>query len=341
MGKLFNLREWLTLPETARHLSNICAEEVSETDVLRLVLDGHLKLSVNFVNHAMARRGRYIPFTTADLVRAIESGEYTEELKWHFGDGELLKKSNPHLSIEEAKKLDVQPLALRIDDERFLTLNDDVTTLKGIWDLPLIGNERLDVEHLYQSLTGGPDITLSGLDGAFVESFDGACLCQLQDDFDDNEYQPGSLAQLEVIKNKISNKKMSKEDANVLLEKHQEDRIKFLERRKMQKTIEKYYPAGGLPRDCVWVVRTEAIRAFEQSITDKQELVDKPLTTTERNGLLTVIAALCNYSDIKHDGRGAAPQIAKLTEEIGAAVGEDTIRSYLAKIPNALVARKK
>lgn len=67
----------------------------------------------------------------------------------------------------------------------------------------------------------------------------------------------------------------------------------------------------------------------------------KPLTTTERNSLLTIIAALCDYSAIKYQERGAASQIAKLTEELGAPVSDDSVRRALEKIPSALEARMK
>jgi len=68
---------------------------------------------------------------------------------------------------------------------------------------------------------------------------------------------------------------------------------------------------------------------------------EKLLSTNERNTLLTIIAALCDYSAIKHQERGAASQIATMTQEIGAAVTDDTIRKALAKIPGALETRMK
>ena len=58
--KLMDLKEWLTIPETAKYLSNPMKEEVSETDIFRLLLDGHLKLSVKFVNMAYAMRGKIV-----------------------------------------------------------------------------------------------------------------------------------------------------------------------------------------------------------------------------------------------------------------------------------------
>ena len=43
---LLKLREWLTLDEAASELSTALAEHVSVADVLRLVLDEKLKLSI-------------------------------------------------------------------------------------------------------------------------------------------------------------------------------------------------------------------------------------------------------------------------------------------------------
>ena len=66
----------------------------------------------------------------------------------------------------------------------FLNLEKEVKTIYGVWDLPLLGGERLDVEHLYQQLTDGPKVTLTFLDGAFVE-IENDIMCQLQESFDD------------------------------------------------------------------------------------------------------------------------------------------------------------
>lgn len=101
-----------------------------------------------------------------------------------------------------------------------------------------------------------------------------------------------------------------------------------------------------------WTDRVETARLREYLIKhhgrdllsdegNQKKTVDKGFTTTERNTLLTIIAALCDYSAIKPDDRGAASQIAKLTEEIGAAVSDDTVRRVLAKIPDALETRMK
>jgi hypothetical protein len=63
MGKLYNLTEWLTVAEAAAHLTIVFGEEVTEADVLRLALDGRLRLSIYFVNPIDARPGAYISET--------------------------------------------------------------------------------------------------------------------------------------------------------------------------------------------------------------------------------------------------------------------------------------
>jgi hypothetical protein len=55
---LHKLRECLTIPEAAAHLSTAFGESVTEADVLRLGLDDHLTLSINYVNPVWGWLGR-------------------------------------------------------------------------------------------------------------------------------------------------------------------------------------------------------------------------------------------------------------------------------------------
>ena len=61
MSKLFSLKEWLTLEEAANYLTACLNEPVTQADTIRLAIDGHLTLSVNFVNSVYARCGKAIP----------------------------------------------------------------------------------------------------------------------------------------------------------------------------------------------------------------------------------------------------------------------------------------
>lgn len=163
LSKLFKLKQWMTLSEAAKHLSGTCGEEVGIADILRLALDGHLQLSVNFVNHAEARLGQIVG---PDDVTWIEF---------------------PSLSKDHPEQTTKIPDCLSIGNENYIKFQDKVVSLTGIWDLPMIGSERLDVEHQYQLLTGGPEVTLVGIDGAFVKGPNGV-IGQLQVSFDENEY---------------------------------------------------------------------------------------------------------------------------------------------------------
>lgn len=208
--------------------------------------------------------------------------------------------------------------------------------------------ERLDVEHKYQVLTGGPEVTLVAMDGCVVEK-PGGQLCWLQEDGGyENDYkinQPGTKAHLAWLKT-VGEEKLGKTEVERLLNQHEEERNKFLIGDTREKT---YFPAGGLSQDSVLVVRTAALREFEQNVADldgintkgTEENIIKPLATNERYTLLTIIAALCGSSAIPYQERGAAAKIARLTEEIGVAVSDDAIGRALKKIPDALEARSK
>lgn len=157
MNKLFKLKKWLTVPEAARHLSGVFEEPVSEADVLRLCLDGHLTLSCNFVNGALARRGKLIPMAEA-------FPEIQEQIP---------------LSERIDSGLGFQGVPLNEDFALGLSENNS-TLIIGVVDLSMDGAERLDVEHMYQKMTGGADVSGLGHEGIIVINSNGD-YCQLQE----------------------------------------------------------------------------------------------------------------------------------------------------------------
>jgi hypothetical protein len=346
MSKLFQLKKWLTLPDAAKYLSVSFGEEVKESDILQLALGRHLKLSIDFVNHARAKR--------ADVV-SWEDTQWTMFPKVFFGskpdsitlEPRETREAPSNLTVvmgelSEAERENFSPLmtSLNIGNGQYLNIDSKVQSISGLWDLTMIGAERLDVEFLYQQMTGGPEVTLIGMDGAFVQK-ENDVIYQLMEDFDDNEYQSGSKAQLRELESRILAEKLSDEEASGLLEKHKKDRKVFLENRASEDKSNQYYPAAGLPKDAVLVIRTDALRDFEKSLDAQNRTPDKPITTTERNTLLTLIAALCNYSDIDLNKRGIANQLMEMTQEIGAPITDDTVRKIISQIPDAVEARKK
>lgn len=142
MKKLLNLKRWLTIPDAACHLSMFFGEDVSEADVLHLALEGHLTLSVNFVNHTMGRCGPVVSSGDADWITV------------------------PSLSGDRQLRLPVS--GVRIADDKFLQLDKEVISIGGVWDLTMLGAEHTDVEHKYHFLTGGPPVEIQTLDQSSV-----------------------------------------------------------------------------------------------------------------------------------------------------------------------------
>lgn len=327
MSKLLKLKEWLTTEEAAKRLSITAGEEVTEADVLRLALDGHLTLSVYLVNHARARMGKFVPLSetkwtfmpplfsiptgtplTADLI-----SNYPEHLQklWHKTPPEQRDNCIPMLR------------SLATEDNRYINLDKEVTTLTGVWDLPLIGCEKIDIEYTYQQLIGGPEVTLQGLEGTFVSQGEDI-VCQLQESWEQNPYQKGSLASLERIKETISEKNIPSKKADELLAKHKEDRVLFLENQASRPNADRYYPAGGIPRDSVLVVRTAALRELEEKLLADDAHQDKPLHPNERKSTEQIIATLAAMANLDL----SAPYKADETLRAAAA-------TYALELPNS------
>lgn len=294
MSKLIKLKKWLTVPETAKHLSQILSEPVGDADVLRLALDGHLNLSLRLSSQTPAKP--YFKIKTDALERNFVASI--------IGDGQIaLPKGGPIWQPEGLDDLGPgECLQLRADILTYLDTD--------VWDLPMIDAARLCVEHQYQELIGGAPITDVSLEGLVVRSLSGSYF-QLQEHLSDN---PHSEAPLSEPYGHCSN----------------------------------YYPAFRLPHDdyTALVVRTRHLTEFVRTIEDAgkqptEKGVEKPLTTRQRRTLLSIIAALCDYSAIKPNERGAAGQIAAMTDEIGASITAETIAGLLKEIPEALETRMK
>jgi hypothetical protein len=272
LKKLLKLKEWLTVPDAARHLSILFGEDVAVADVLQLALDGHLTLSVNFVNHAEAQCGRIIPL--ADAKREVI--KISENEFFHTIEG------------------------LYIGDDRVFSYGTDITSIEGVWDLAMLGTERIDVEHNYQFLTGGPAVDLTNLEGPLVNHPDGTW-ARIVDHFSDNEF---------------FNKKNLKSPRN-----HPHN----------------YYPAGGLPSDAVFVVRTSALQNLEAHISEPEPGTERPVGRRERSTLLVIIAALAKLARIDvAKASSAAASIESQTALMGTRVAARTIENHLKRIPEAL-----
>ena len=293
MSKLLKLKEWVTVADAARHLSIMFGEDVSEADVLRLALDRALTLSVNFVNGAHARPGRIVEASEARHVDVPVDFTATSKAKEpsEYEGGWTKLCLGIHL----------------VGSSQVIDLEKRIVELDGVYDLPMIGGERLEIEHRYQQLTGGPAVTSVAMDGAFVSAQNGE-LAQLQDHFEDNPYMdPKTL------------KKPWNHEGN-------------------------FYPGGGLPTDAVLVVRTDALAELLESSTEATATtvkVTKPeLSTRERDTLLKLVIGMA-IEGYRYDplaARNEAPsEIAGDLAKHGIEVSDDTVRKWLKEAVNAVL----
>jgi hypothetical protein len=266
--KLAQLKKWLTVADAARHLGIHFGEDVSEADVLRLALDGHLTLSVYFVNHAWGWCGPSVP---KQRLLNVNGEEW-----WSYSGG------------------------LAVGEDRAIVLGSETVELRGVWDLTMLGSERLDVEHRYQALTGGPAVNLEDLEGPILFRDDGM-YCQVREHFSNNEFA----------------------DSKTLREPYHHP--------------SNFYPAAGLPSDSVLVVKTSALCDLEARVSEPDQRVEKPVEQRERTSLLAIIAALAQMAKVDvRKPSSAADAIESQMIEMGSRVSSRAIQNHLKLIPEAL-----
>ena len=148
--------------------------------------------------------------------------------------------------------------------------------------MSMIGNERLDIEHEYQMQTGGPEITLTCIDGTFVEGEDNLTY-QLQETFDkeyfkrhqDEEWKKKRLDfYANILKKRLSKKEIDEKEAAKLLEQRKQNLSKPINYN------DNFYPAGSLPDDSVLVVRTQALRNLLNSLSSLDSEEKNPHDTS-------------------------------------------------------------
>ena len=231
MSKLFELKEWLNLPDAAAHLSKVFKEDVNEADLLRLALDDQLKLSVRFVNATPAIACKTLSVAKTDFQQGLSISDRS--------------------SIEDALRE-----ALRTGRE--ISFGESIELLSGVFDLPMIGGERVWVENKYQHETATP-VPVNILNAALVGSF--------------VEREDGELYQLQLI---------------IPIDQP----VEGIEIDSLGKSFVRMASPFLNTDEYPLVVRTSALQEFQLRTSKSENANEKTLTTRERNSLLKVIAAL-------------------------------------------------
>lgn len=170
--ELLKLKKFLTLEETTHHLSDFFEVPVPLSDVYGLALNGELTLSVRFINPTYGLKGRIISGFDGDkfqLNTDLVTGEELDEPYFGYIDDD----------------------AVPINSENWFVYDKEVRTVDGIWDLPMIGLERLEIERLYSSEVHAPEPLYTDTYGIYLKQ--GEVVCRLQNKLEDSSVQEDEL----------------------------------------------------------------------------------------------------------------------------------------------------
>jgi hypothetical protein len=203
--KLSRLKKWLTLEDSAKYLSLLISEGVKTTELLQLVLQGDLTLSIYLVNCHHAQTGPKVPIREARLYKILfselrEDGELlglgkmerVEEKEKNIYLDQLIENNaknysrTPNTTGEEnesIRKLDKSaaqsPLAGAVlyfkgdelpDYSGVLEFDrENVQQINGLWDLSMVGSESLEIEDLFYGDIDGPSVNWMRMCGVILK----------------------------------------------------------------------------------------------------------------------------------------------------------------------------
>lgn len=213
MSKLLELKKWLTVPAAAERLSTILEDKVTEADVFRLALDGHLTLSAYFGmdlirgarTAALDVLGKYILPVALDE-RYLSSIDPEGPLAWLLGTTE----------IQTEIAFGVRDFIIRKRHTKGLIEQQYLRQIGATWN----------------QVACWDGIVISGADGS------------------ENEH-------------------------HVLLKKCTDPGIGPYWDTGPDGTLDRFTVANELPEGTLFVVRTEALRDFEQRLADQEEQAEQ------------------------------------------------------------------
>lgn len=325
MKKLAKLKEWLTIDDAAKFLSISLAEDVERKDVLQLGLDGHLTLSVYFVNHARARFATDMEAKDAPVfvVDDIFGGK---GIPRRFEEFESLSA----IPAEVKKLVDSRECVIGVAGDEYQAADgstrvlvtekaERLRTLSGSWDLTMIGAERLDIEHEVQQLTGGPEVTLNVMAGVVLRSGEQFAILYEQFDRETNKFDHETTKlDIETLKQwaKKAGEKSGPND------------------------LSNWFPAGGLAVvDHVLVVRTERLTALIDGLSGTNEGLGGQESRMS-DPRLKVLAALIEHAGINwSEARGQAAELQRFVEKtlygpVSADVCESIVKAIKDRMPD-------
>ncbi len=236
-SKIYKLKKWLSLEDTAKRLSIEFGEEISIGDVLQLAIDQHLKISVDFPHDWHGK--------ICDITEDEEKASTFEEVTGI--ENELVR-------IYEYEKC---------SETEYIKVLPEVYDFKaGIYEVKMIGNSKLDVEFLLKKELYSTATDVICLSGFYVVTKEGE-IVERQSYF---QHKPKIRDEFKSILFKTLTEK------SILISEEQfNDVINSIEKRIDPKISNFYYPCPGIVEieGANFVIQTKHLDEFLASLDDE------------------------------------------------------------------------
>lgn len=227
MKKLFKLKEWFTLDETARRLTSSFEEEISVADCLSLALDGRIVIS------ALLDKSLYV--IRSNIEQTTMRKQFSSWINSTTDAGVYLNTPSGEV-FHSNEQLDYQYDQIK--------RHGNVFRLDfGIYDLPMLGAEKLDVMHQFDIEQHRSPREYIDIEGAFLTTKYG--MVNVLESF--NELKLKFDGKKSRLFDPILNKYVDFKDYSAF-----------------------FYPDDGLG-EVEFVFRRENIELFEQSVLNNEE----------------------------------------------------------------------
>ncbi len=301
ISKLSKLKRWLSLDEAAKTMSTLLGEQVDIKDLYRFAIDGHLTLSINFLNDTPVRK--------VSLIRA-------EDIRY--------KTITPkHKNFSKNMRVNV-PVGVRYQISKEYWIKDeskDWYKVKGVYDLAMVGAEQYEISQL---LYPESEVKIPIISGFYVKNGDQIYKLQAL-------HKPSvSHDQQAPVQSKNEVEGDEDDSAHISL------KPRVLQQAVSASSLWDHEYELVIKTGEV----TRFIQSLEdEPIPSSQD--EKSLSPRERGTLLTIIGAFCNHMDIDPLDKGSTSPIEKMLELNGTPMKFDTIKRHLDQVPDAVERRRK
>ncbi len=327
MSNLAKLKKFFTPEEAATYLSDKLEASVSLATLYQLIADKKLTLSVRLINQAYALKGQIFECEDGDLV----------EFKTELTTGEVLETSYFDYVTDEN--------SIPISVDTLFIYDDKAHVVDGIWDLAMVGEESLRVEHLYQNEVNGLKPLLTDTWGFYLKQ--GVVVCRLITKSQEkiSEIQDDIASGLEFW---ADQRDLTVDEFMSFIEECweelSEDEIQALDYFASlvdlpSDSLKLYEDSRSLEEnDVQLVIKTKELMRLIQSFDMKIDLPsqkDKSLPK-ERTTFLLLLYILLKEQGIDPYKRGMTSPIRLMSENTGYLLSPNTIRSVLGQICHEL-----